>query len=111
MNRFVIVFASTVAFLSPAAMAASHTDTVLLAESESGQPLTLTSAKHRVAGWLNDSGNRQLRAGRAEFDRDGNVVVEVANATGITVQHVVVNATSGLVAAVPSARKARHAVE
>jgi hypothetical protein len=81
-----------------AARASTSSATVRIAESDLGAPLTLANAKQAVSRMLADNGQRTLRAGRAEFDRDGNVTVEVVTLQGLAVSHVIVDAKTGLVA-------------
>ena len=73
-------------------------ETLRIAEGSVGAPLTLTGAKQTVSRLLNESGQIHLRVGRAEFDRDGNVAVEIVSLQGVPMRHVVVDAKSGVVA-------------
>jgi len=70
---------------------------VLSVAEESAQPLTLTGARHIVAQRLAELGQTGLRPGTAQFDRDGNVAVEIVNVSGLPVRHVLVDAKSGQV--------------
>lgn len=70
----------------------------IMAEDGATAPITLAGAKQAVSHYLNDNGQRQLRVGRAEFDRDGNITVEIVSLQGIPVRHVVVDAKSGAIA-------------
>jgi hypothetical protein len=97
MNRFKIL---TVAFMSAfltAVAAQAATSTAVLNAAESTDPLTLMGAKKIVANRLTELGKTDLRPGRAEFDKDGNVAVEIVNIQGLPVLHVRVDAKSGQV--------------
>ena len=87
-----LLTASLIALTSVSAVAAPQTLTV--ADSE----LSLSGAKHIVADYLKDSGNRTLKVGRAEFTRNGNVDVEIVTLQGIPLKHVVVDGKSGDIA-------------
>jgi hypothetical protein len=109
MNRLASIVLGSLLVVTPAAGAfAASADAIRIADADPGQKLTLGSAKQLVAQRLVDNGQRQLRVGRAEFDRDGNVAVEVVSIQGIPVSHVVVDAKTGLVAAAQLAKKTRH---
>jgi hypothetical protein len=74
--------------------------------AELGQPLTLDSAKQMVAEKLAEAGQRTVRPGRAKFDADGNVVVEVVTLQGeLPVTHMIVHANNGMVTDAASAKK------
>ena len=77
---------------------AAADEVIRIGQTELGQPVTLTGAKQLVTRWLDEKGERQLRVGRAEFDRDGNVAIEVVSPQGIAVRHMLVDAKSGQVA-------------
>src|SRR6185312_6459877 len=87
--------------LAPALAAA---EPVRIAEAGETQP-TLTGAKQAVTRWLADNGERQFRAGRAEFDANGNMAVEVVTLQGIPVRHVTVDGKTRAVAVAQAARK------
>ncbi len=62
-----------------------------------GKPLTIAAAKGKVTEWLSATGYSRLRAGDAEFDRQGNVKVEVLNPQGTPYTHVLVHAADGTI--------------
>lgn len=93
--------------LAPALAAAGP---VRVADAGDSQP-TLTSAKQAVTRWLADNGERQLHAGRAEFDGNGNITVEVVTLQGLAVRHVTVDGKSRAVAIAEAARKGGHLAE
>jgi hypothetical protein len=76
---------------------AAPATTVISVADENAAPLTLSAAKQIVAHRLAEIGQSSLRPGRAEFDKDGNVSVEVVNLSGLAVRHVLVDAKSGQV--------------
>ena len=80
--------------LADGAMLASAAPLVVAADSDT---LTLTGAKKLVANRLSELGKTDLRPGRAEFDGNGNVSVEVVNTQGLTVRHARVDAKSRMV--------------
>lgn len=89
--------------ISPAITAPSH---ALAAEApqviaEDGQsPLTIAEAKALVARSLLDIGQRMVRVGHAEFDGNGNVVVQLVTQEGVPFRRVLVDGkTHTLVAA------------
>jgi hypothetical protein len=94
LRTFAFACMSAVTFAG-AAMAAPAATTVIAADA--AQPLTLTAAKQIVARRLAETGKSKLRPGRAEFDGDGNVSVEIVNIGGLPISHVLVNAKSGQV--------------
>jgi hypothetical protein len=95
--------------LAPAfAMAA---EPVRIADAGGMQMPTLTSAKQAVTSWLADKGERTLRAGRAEFDGNGNIAVEVVTLQGIPVRHVTVDGRTRAVAVAQVAKKGLHLPE
>jgi len=104
MNRLSTVLLSS-AFLAGftmlplAAAPTASAATLSIAENDAGAPLTITGAKRAVTRMLEERGANGLSAGRAAFDRDGNVSVEVVNSQGIGVSHVIVDAKTGQVAA------------
>lgn len=75
-----------------------------IADAGIQQP-TLTGAKQAVTQWLADNGDRQLRAGRAEFDGSGNIAVEIVTLQGVPVRHVTVDGQTRAVAVAQAARK------
>jgi hypothetical protein len=93
----IIAAATLLASLSPT-IGARAAQPVIVAEDGVGAPLTLTGAKQAVTRYLSDSGHRELRAGHAEFNRDGNVAVEIVGIQGIAVGHVLVDGKSGAIA-------------
>jgi hypothetical protein len=88
--------------ISPAIATPSH---AIAAEApqivaEETSALTITEAKSVVARSLLTSGQRMIRVGRAEFDGNGNVVVELVTQEGLPFRHVLVDGkTHDLVAA------------
>ena len=60
-----------------------------------GEPLTIASAKQRVAEQLASAGQRNLHPGHAELDANGNVTVDLVSQDGLTMGHVVVHANDG----------------
>jgi len=90
--------------LAPALAAAGP---ARIADAGGVQP-TLTSAKQAVTRWLAENGERQLHAGRAEFDANGNITVEVLTVQGLAVRHVTVD---GANRAVVVAQAGRHLAE
>jgi hypothetical protein len=82
--------------ISPAIAAPSH---AIAAETpqivaEEGGALTITEAKSVVARSLLASGQRMVRVGKAEFDANGNVVVELVTQEGLPFRHVLVDGKS-----------------
>jgi hypothetical protein len=102
-----IVLAAVLLFAS-AGLAA---EPIRIADAGSIQPPTLTSAKQAVTRWLVDNGERQLRAGSAEFDGNGNIAVEVVNIQGLPVRHFVVDGKTRAVAVAQMSRKGGHLAE
>jgi hypothetical protein len=107
LTRVAPVLLAGLLLLAPTLAAA---DPVRIADAGTAQP-TLTSAKQAVTRWLADNGERQLRAGRAEFNGDGNVAVEVVTLQGIPVQHFIVDGKTRAVAVAQAARKGGHLAE
>jgi hypothetical protein len=70
-----------------------------------GEALTLTSAKQAVTQQLESSGQRALHPGKATFDSQGNVDVELLTMEGLRVGHMLVHADSGAVTNASSASK------
>ncbi|HLG87254.1 MAG TPA: hypothetical protein VKZ79_08660 [Alphaproteobacteria bacterium] len=94
--KTVVALCLSAAAFATMAIAAPSTPVVSAAEN-SAQPLTLTGAKHIVADQLAEMGQAGLRPGHAEFDKDGNVSVDIVDISGLTVRHVLVDAKSGQV--------------
>ena len=110
-SRLASIVLGALLVLAPIASGrAAPADMIRIADVNAGQTLTLASAKQFVARWLNGQGEQRLRPGHAEFDRDGNVAVEVVSAEGIAVGRVMVDGKTGSVAA-ELARKSRRAVD
>ena len=107
MSRIAPILLAGLLLLVPALAAA---DPVGIADAGDAQP-TLTSAKQAVTRWLSDNGERQLRAGRAEFDGGGNIAVEVVTLQGIPVRHLTVDGKTRAVAVAQVARKGGHLAE
>jgi hypothetical protein len=102
LTRMTPVLLAGLLLLAPAL---AWADPVRIADAGNAQP-TLTSAKQAVTRWLADNGERQLHAGRAEFDGNGNITVEVVTIQGIAVRHVTVDGKSRAVVVAQAARKA-----
>ena len=64
-------------------------------EAGRGEPITLNGARQAVRHWLDESGQRLLRPGTSEFDRNGNVAVEVVSIQGTPVYHLLVDGRTG----------------
>jgi hypothetical protein len=96
MNRFLTAAALSVVLLAGVSSVAFAEPNTLVAQ-EPGKPLSIASAKHQVNDWLAASGHAVLRAGDAEFDRQGNVKVTVINPTGQAYTHVLVHAADGTI--------------
>jgi hypothetical protein len=101
-SRIVPVLLAGLLLLAPALAAA---DPIRIADSGDVQQPTLTSAKQAVTRWLAENGERQLRTGRAEFDGNGNITVEVVNVQGVPVRHFIVNGKTRSVAVAQAAKK------
>ena len=93
----VVCASASALFLATAAGATQTSSTAVTIADQGAEPLTLTSAKRLVDQRLIAIGKSALRAGRASFDNDGNVSVEVVTSQGISVGHVKVDAKSGQV--------------
>jgi hypothetical protein len=79
--------------ISPAIAAPSHAiaaETPRIVAENSGA-LTIAEAKTVVARQLLASGQRMVRVGKAEFDGDGNVVVQLTTQEGLPFRHVLVD--------------------
>jgi len=85
------------AFVFAGAAVAAPAVTQIAASEQGAETLTLSGAKQIVTHRLAELGKTNLRAGRAEFAKDGNVSVEILTLQGITVDHVRVDAKSGQV--------------
>jgi len=96
--------------LVPTAGALAANAPIRIADAGVQQP-TLTGAKQAVTRWLADNGERQLRAGSAAFDGNGNISVEVVNIQGIAVRHFVVDGRTQAVAVAQVAKKGGHLAE
>ena len=87
--------------ISPAVATPSHAiaaEAQVIAEEASA--LTITEAKTVVSRQLLASGQRMVRVGSAQFDAQGNVVVQLVTQEGLPFRHVVVDGkTHELVAA------------
>ena len=79
------------------AAAAAPAATLEVIAADAAQPLTLTSAKQIVAHRLHEMGQDKLRPGRAAFEDDGSVSVELVTQAGLPFGHVRVDAKSGQV--------------
>jgi hypothetical protein len=89
--------------ISPAVTAPSHALAAetpqAIAENEAS-PLTIAEAKALMARSLLDIGQRMVRVGHAEFDGNGNVVVQLVTQEGVPFRRVLVDGkTHTLVAA------------
>ena len=88
--------------ISPVIAAPSHAIAAETPQSvaENSGALTITEAKSVVARQLLASGQRMVRVGAAEFDANGNVVVQLVTQEGLPFRHVLVDGrTHALVAA------------
>jgi hypothetical protein len=89
--------------ISPAVTVPSHAlaaETRQVIAADATSPLTITEAKALVARSLLDIGQRMVRVGHAEFDGNGNVVVQLESQEGIPFRRVLVDGkTHTLVAA------------
>jgi len=90
MNRIYVYLLGSVLAVSAAAAHGAEPSVARLA-TDASAPLTLTSAKQIVDQSLRDNGERQFRAGRAEFDGQGNVLVEIVSFQGLPYRHVLVD--------------------
>ena len=80
--------------LCPAVTTPSHAlaaELPLVIVDEQSGALTLGEAKALVARLLLASGQRMVRVGHAEFDGNGNVVVELTSQEGLPFRHVKVD--------------------
>ena len=89
--------------ISPAVSMPSHAVAAEMPQviaDGAASPLTIAEAKALVARSLLDIGQRMVRVGHAEFDGNGNVVVQLVSQEGIPLRRVVVDGkTHTLVAA------------
>ena len=92
------------------APAFARAEPIRIVDAGDAQP-TLAGAKQAVTRWLADHGERQLRTGRAEFDGDGNIAVEIVTIQGIPVRHVTVDGKTRAIAVAQVARKGGHLAE
>jgi hypothetical protein len=103
MTRFpTLVAAGFAIFITTAAYADPATNSVA---ADLGQTLTLTSAKQMVADKLRAAHQSQVRPGAAQFDADGNVLVDIVNTNGLTVSHVLVHANGGQITDAAATKK------
>jgi len=108
LNRIVPALLTGFLLLAPALAAA---EPIRIADAAGVQQPTLTSAKQAVTRWLADNGERQLRAGRAEFDGNGNIAVEVVTLQGLPVRHFTVDGKTRAVAVAQVTKKGGHLAE
>jgi hypothetical protein len=83
--------------ISPAVTVPSHSLAAEMPQviaEDAASPLTLAEAKTLVARSLLDIGQRMVRVGHAEFDGNGNVVVQLVSQEGIPLRRVVVDSTT-----------------
>ena len=89
--------------ISPAVSMPSHAlaaETPQVIVADEARPLTIAEAKALVARSLLDIGQRMVRVGPAEFDGNGNVVVQLVSQEGIPFRKFLVDGkTHTLVAA------------
>jgi predicted phage tail protein len=103
MVRFpTLVAAAFAVCITTAAYAAPAANNVA---ADLGQTLTLGSAKQMVADKLKAAGQTTEHPGRAEFDADGNVKVEIVNLQGLPVSHVLVHANDGQITDTATTKK------
>ena len=108
MVRFpTLVAAAFTVFITTAAYAHAAPATTEIA-ADLGQPLTLDSAKKMVGEKLTATGQNMVRPGRAKFDKDGNVIVEIVTLQGeLPVGHMIVHANDGMITDANAGKKAR----
>jgi hypothetical protein len=109
LTRLSSVALAGVLLLASATLATA--EPIRIADAGGVQPPTLTSAKQAVTRWLTDNGERQLRAGSAEFDGNGSIAVEVVNSQGLPVRHFVVDGRTRSIAVAQVTKKGGHLVE
>jgi len=89
--------------ISPAVTVPSHAiaaQTPQVIAADTASQLTIAEAKALVARSLLDVGQRMVRVGHAEFDGNGNVVVQLVSQEGMPLRKVLVDGkTHTLVAA------------
>ena len=95
--EYFVVLGSLLLTPFPATAAEPHPAQVV--EANQAGPLTLTDARQLVARSLLESGQRMVRVGRAEFDGNGNVLVEIVTIQGVPFRHVLVDGTTRQLAA------------
>jgi hypothetical protein len=110
-TRLSSIVLAGILLLLPAAGALAAAEPIRIADAGQVQPPTLMSAKQAVTRWLADSGERQLRAGSAAFDGNGNISVEVVNVQGVPVRHFVVDGRTRSIAVAQAARRGGHLAE
>jgi hypothetical protein len=108
LTRLSSIVLAGVLLLASAGLATA--EPIRIADAASAQP-TLTSAKQAVTRWLADRGERQLRAGSAAFDGNGNIAVEVVDIQGLPVRHFTVDGRTRAVAVAQVSRKSGHLAE
>jgi len=84
--------------ISAAGIGPAAASELLRLAGDPGAPLTLTEAKQEVSRYLTENGETKVKVGRAAYDDDGNVEVEVVTLHGLPVRHIVVDAKNGAVA-------------
>ena len=80
--------------ISPAVSTPSHAlaaETPQVITADEASPLTIAEAKALVARSLLDIGQRMVRVGHAEFDGNGNVVVQLVSQEGMPLRRVLVD--------------------
>jgi hypothetical protein len=80
--------------ISPAVPTPSHalaTETPQVIAADQAGALTIAEAKALVARSLLEIGQRMVRVGQAEFDGNGNVVVQLVSQEGIPFKRVLVD--------------------
>ena len=97
MVRFPTLVAASFAVIITTAAYAHAAPAVTEIAGDVGQTLTLGGAKQMVAAKLAADGQRTVRPGRAEFDGEGNVKVEIVTLQGLPISHVIVHAVSGMI--------------
>jgi hypothetical protein len=96
MARFPTLVALALALVITTVVSTHAAPTVIEIAGNLGEPLTLNGAKMIVSQKLAADGQRTVCPGRAEFDGNGNVLVEIVSAAeGIPLRHVLVHANDG----------------
>ena len=85
--------------IAPVTATAAEPHTAQVIASDHSGALTLSDAKALVARSLLDSGQRMVRVGHAEFDSEGNVLVEVVTIQGLPIRHVLIDGKTHQLAA------------